>query len=219
MFKRFTKKIIRNGIKNILTGDDSLSIDGEQRVIKEEINKQAREVLKNAIDKPEILLDFIKSKGTQIVKSKHIHKILLLFGETEGFITPMKGIKALLFTTVINMFSPVKLKAGFSTPAIFALNDEPVNIYILAHQFHLWLSYINNLPGFEERTLYNFKNFWKQGHQSQDVSYLSVDEIFSLKDIIARELEALSFVKELGREFEGQKKSIKKLREGGSVNL
>jgi len=131
----------------------------------------------------------------------------------------MKGVKALLFATIINVFSPVKLRAGFSTPALFALNDEPVNIYVLAHQFHLWLSFINNLPGFEDRTLYNFKNFWKQGHQSQDVPYLSVDEIFSLKDIVSRELEALNFVKELGREFEGQKKSIKKLREGGSVNL
>ena len=219
MFNRFFKKSVRNGIKNILTGDDSLSVDGQTRLLREEINKKAYEVVKESIDNPEALLDFIKSKGTVIVKSKYMPQILLFFGESEGFITPMRGLKAFLFCTVINMFSKTKLKPAQATPALFALDDKPINIYTLAHQFHLWLSYINNLPGFEEKTMINFKNFWKNGPNSRSVSYLSIDEIFSLKDMIARELEALNFVKELGREFGGQRQSLKKLREGGSVNL
>ncbi len=213
------KKSVRKGTKNILTGDDSLSIEGKQKFIREEINKTARSVIKGAIDKPEILLDFVKSRGTVIVKSKYMSKILFFFGEKEGFITPMKGLKAFLFTIIINIASPIKLQKGFKTPAMFALSDKPVNIYTLAHQFHLWLSYINDLPGFEEKTLRTFKDFWKSENNINDMSYLSIDEIFSLKDIIARELEALNFVNELGRDFEGNQKGFKKLQEGKSVNL
>ena len=211
---RIVKKIVRNGAKDFITGDDSLSIDGKHRLIKEQINKKARLILKQAINNPEVMLDYINSKGTAIVKSGFMHIILPLFGETEGFVLPMRGLKAFLFTLIIK-----KLKPGFKTPAMFALRDEPVNIYTMSHQFHLWLSYINKLPGFEEKTMKNFKNFWKQGEDSEDISYLPVEEMYALKDILAREAEALNFVTEMGREFEGQKKSLKKLQDGKSVNL
>lgn len=213
------KKSVRKDVKNILTGDDSLSIQGKQKYILKEINETATKVLEESVDNPEILLNYIKSKGTVIIKSKFMDKILWCFSEDTGFLPPMSGVKAFLFTIVINIFSPVKLKHRFKTPAMFALKDEPINIYTLAHQFHLWLSYVNKLPGFEEKTLRNFKDFWKTGSDSDYVSYLSVDEIFSLKDIIARELEALNFVKELGRRFEGKKKAFKKLEDGNSVNM
>lgn len=213
------KKCVRNGAKDILTGNDTLSISGAQKYIKEEINKNAYSVIKEAIENPEIMLDYIKSRGTIIVKFKYMDKILLLFGDEPGFIPPKTGLNALFFALIINTFSSVKINTGFATLPLFALKDEPVNIYTMAHQFHLWLSYINYLPGFEEKTLRNFKNFWKLGPDSDDVSCLSVDEIFSLKDIIARELEALSFVRELGREFEGSKNSFKKLSDGESVNM
>lgn len=213
------KKSVRNGAKDILTGNDSLTIDGKHKLIKQEINNKAREILKGAINEPEILLEFIKSKGTIIVKSKHMDKILFFFGDTAGFLPPKSGINALLLSFVINLFSSVKIKPGFNTPPMFALNSEPVNIYTLAHQFHLWLSYTNRLPGFDEKTMSLFKYFWKEEQDSTDFSKLSVDEMFSLKDIIAREVEALNFVKELGREIVGSKETHKKLKDGKSVNM
>lgn len=217
--EKIVKNVSRNGVKDCFTGDDSLSLSNKQKFISAGINKKARSIIKSAVESPEVLLAFIESKGTVIVKSKFMGKILRLFGEQEGFLTPMKGIKALLFTIIINIFSLNKLEIGLKTPAMFALNDKPVNIYTLSHQFHLWLSYINKLPGFEEKTMKNFKNFWEEGPNSQDVSYLSVEEILSLQDIIDREKEALDFVKEMAREFVGQKSSLKKLREGKSISL
>ena len=237
--ERIMKKISRKGAKDYFTGDDTLSINGKNKLIKEKINEEAHFILKQAINDPELLLKFIKSKGTVIIKARYMDKILSVFGETEGFITPMSGLKALLFTLVINAVSLTKLNTGnelqrqkffisvfatpasqwFKTPALFALKDEPINIYNLSHQFHLWLSYINKLPGFEEKTMCNFKEFWKVGETSKDISFLPVDEIMSLKDIISREMEALTFVKEMARELVGQKKSLKKLQQGESVNL
>ena len=213
------KNISRNGIKDCFTGDDSLSIRGTHKNLKENINKKAYSILKKAIDEPEILLDFIQSKGTTIVKSRYMERILKAFGEAEGFITPMKGFRALFFTIIINMFSNTKLDVGFKTPAMFALKDEPVNIYIISHQFHLWLSYINKLPGFENKNMQNFRKFWDVEPENQKTSILSIEEILSLQDIIAREMEALDFVRTIAREFVGQKNSLKKLKEGKSVNL
>jgi len=216
---QLVRNMSRNGIKDCFTGEDSLSIRGAQKLLKTDINKKARSILKKAIDEPEILLDFIESKNTVIVKSQYMDRILKAFGETEGFITPMTGLKALFFTIIVNMFSKIKLKTGFKTPIMFALKDEPVNIYVISHQFHLWLSYINKLPGFEDKNMQNFRKYWNVEPENKNASTLSIEEILSLKDIIAREMEALDFVREIAREFVGQKTSLKKLKEGKSVNL
>ncbi len=46
-----------------------------------------------------------------------------------------------------------------------------------------------------------------------------MEEILSLKDAIARDLEAIKFVKEMAREFVGQKQSLQKIKEGKSTNI
>lgn len=209
------KNFSRNGVKDCFTGDDSLSISGKLTLVKQEINKEAREIIKEALENPEILPEFIKSKGTLIIKARHMDKILALLGEETGFVTPMSGIRALFFTLMTRLFCNVKLEPGCKIPEFFAFNEEPVDIYTFSHQFHLWLSYQNKLPGFEEKNMKNFKTFW----HSQSTAFFSVEEIISLKDIIARETEAVDFVTEIAREFVGQKNSLQKIREGDSVNL
>lgn len=209
----------KNSSKRYLTANDSLSIEIGHAIIKENINNEARTILKEAIDNPEILVEFIKAKETKVIKSAYIKPILFLLGEQEGFLPPIKDFRAFVFILLINIFTPVKLKLGFSTPALFALNNEPVNIYFLSHQFHLWLSFINNLPGFEENTRKNFKNVWDSNIDSLEVNKLSIEEVLSLKDAIARDIEAIKFVKEMIREFVGQKQSLEKIKEGKSVNI
>jgi len=205
--------------KKFLTSKDSLSIDSKQFFIKEEINTEARLILKEAVNNPEILVNFIKSKGTYVIKSKYMKPILFLFGEKTGFLPPMKGSKAFALNILLNIFSRAKLNIETKTPALFALDDKPVNIYLLSHQFHLWLSYINELPGFDETTRKNFKNVWDSNVDSLEVGKLSIEEILSLKDAMARDMEALKFVKEMTREFVGQKQSLNKIKQGGIVNI
>jgi len=205
--------------KRFFTSNDSLSINAKQTFIKEEINAEARLILKEAVNNPEVLVSFIKSKGTQVIKSKHMKAILFLLGEQEGFLPPLKGFKAFALAVLLNMVSLTKLNTAFETPALFALDDKPVNIYFLSHQFHLWLSYINELPGFDENTRKNFKNIWDSNADSMEVGKLSIEEIVSLKDAITRDVEALKFVKEMTREFVGQKNSLKKIQQSGSANI
>lgn len=215
LMSRFSGKTF----KKFFTSNDSLSINSKQTFIKEEINSEARSILKEAVNNPEILVNFIKSKGTKVVKSKHMKIILFLFKEQEGFLPPMKSYKAFLFTILINIFSRTKLKINFETPALFAFEDKSINIYYLSHQFHLWLSYINELPGFDEITRKNFKNIWDSNANSMELSKFSMEDILSLKDAIARDLEALNFVKEMTREFVGQKQSLNKIKQSGSANI
>ena len=126
----------------------------------------------------------------------------------------MSGYKAFVFNLLANKFN-----IGFKTSALFALDDKPVNIYFLSHQFHLWLSYVNELPGFDENTRKNFKNIWDSQLDSMEISQLSIEDIVSLKDVISREVEAIKFVKEMAREFIGQKNSLAKMKLGQRVNL
>ena len=62
--------------KKFITADDSLSINSKQTFIKEEINAEAKSILKEAVNNPEILVNFIQSKGTKVVKSAHMKAIL-----------------------------------------------------------------------------------------------------------------------------------------------
>lgn len=205
--------------KKFFTSNDSLSINAEQTFIKDEINAEARLILKEAVNKPEILVNFIKSKGTKVIKSKYMKPILFLFGEQTGFLPPTKGFKALALSVLLNIVSGARLKLDCKTPTLFALDDKPLNIYLLSHQFHLWLSYINELPGFDENTRKNFKNIWDSNVNSIEIDKLSFEEILSLKDAMARDLEAIKFVKEMTREFVGQKQSLNKIKQCGSANI
>ena len=201
------------------TSNDSLSIDAKQTFIKEEINAEARLILKEAVENPEILVNFIKLKGTRVIKSRYMKPVLFLFREQIGFLPPMKGFKALALNILLNIISRAKLNIENKTPELFVLDDKPVNIYFLSHQFHLWLSYINELPGFDEATRENFKNIWDSNLDSMEVGKLSIEEIVALKDAMARDMEALKFVKEMTREFVGQKQSLDKIKKDGSTNI
>jgi hypothetical protein len=205
--------------KKFFSGDDSISFNGQQVLLKEEINLEAKVVLKEAIKNPDILVKFIKSKGTPVIESRSMNRILFLISEKEGFLPPMTGLKALVFSLLTNLASNTKLSISTKTPALFALDAKPLNIYFFSHQFHLWLSYINELPGFDEKTRENFKNIWECNADSMEISNLSIEEIISLKDAIARDLEAIKFVKEMARELVGQKQVHQKLQQGKQASL
>jgi len=205
--------------KSFLTSKDSLFINAKQHFIKDEINAEAKTILKEAVENPEVLVNFIKSKGTRVIKFKFMKTLLFLFNENEGFVTPITGNKALLLNIALNLAVGAGLAWKKETPAMFLLEDKPVNIYFLSHQFHLWLSFVNELPGFDENTRRNFKNIWDSCANSEDTNSLSIEEILSLKDAIARDIEAIKFVKEMTRELIGQKQSLNKIKNGGSANI
>ena len=208
-----------SGSKTYLTATETLIINGKQKQSVKSISSKAKDTIKKFIDNPEAILQFIESEGTAVIRAKYIEKVLKLIGEKEGFITPIKGFKALFLSLMISILSPLKIKIGFYTPAMFIVQDRPLNIYILAHQFHHWLAYCKNMPGYEENTLNNFKNIWSSNCGEANINGLSINEILSLKEAVARDMEAINFVKEISLELVGSKKSVNKLKNGENINL
>ena len=47
----------------------------------------------------------------------------------------------------------------------------------------------------------------------------AVNEILALKEAVARDIEAINFVKELSLEYVGSKKTLNKLKNGENINL
>ena len=212
----FAKKINR---RTFLTNKDSLHISADMKFKSSKLSQEAKSILKQHIKNPENLLAFVKSNGTPVIKAHNIDIVLALIGETEGFIMPLNGLKALFLTIMINILSNTKISISFKTPAMFVMRNMPVNIYYLAHQFHHWFSYIKGLPGYEEKTMENFRNIWKRDFDWEDIDKMPIDEILNLKDAIERDLQAIKFVKEISREFIGSKNFIDRLKKGESLNL
>jgi len=205
--------------KTFLTANDTLRLNSNIKLSVENIDKTAKTIIKQYINNPDELLKFIESKNTKVIKAKHMEKLLRLIGEYDSFILPLKGLKALFLITGINLLSKTKMKPALNTPAMFVLEDKPVNIYLIAHQFHHWLAYIEKMPGYEERTVNNFKNIWNHDFGREDIDKLSVQEILALQDAIARDLEAINFVKEITNEYIASKASSNKLKDGQSQNI
>ncbi|MFH0702564.1 MAG: hypothetical protein V2B14_03375 [bacterium] len=206
-------------VKTFLTSNDILQINGSIKLDVEEINKEAKEVLKKYINNPEGLLKFIESKGTTVIRMPHVEKFLSLIGEDEGFIMPLNGFKAILLTTMINILSKTQIKIKNETSEMFVIRNKPVNIYFLIHQYHHWLTYMEGLPGYEEKTVNNFKSLWIPNFGMANINKMSLGEILSLKEAIERDIEAIDFVKEITRELIGAKKCINRLKTQGNVSL
>jgi len=205
--------------RTYLTSNVTLQINSKTKSEVENINKEAKALLKQFINDPEGLIKFIESKGTKVVRAPYIEKILALIGENEGFIYPLKGINALFLSIMVNILLPTKIGIGFKTPPLFVTKDVPLNVYLFCHQFHHWFGYIKGLSGYEERTLSNFKNIWNSDSTGNDISRLSINEVMSLKEAIARDIEAIKFVKEISRELIGSKNCSNRLKSGESLHL
>ncbi|MFA6988884.1 MAG: hypothetical protein WC197_02340 [Candidatus Gastranaerophilaceae bacterium] len=205
--------------KTFFTKNETLVLSAKTKLKSEETTTLAKEILKKYINEPEKLFKFIESKGTKVIVASNIDKVLTFFKEEEGFITPLKGFKALFLSIMINILSKNKIPVGFRTPEMFVMRSMSLNIYSLAHQFHHWLAYKKKLPGYEEETMSVFKNIWQLDVNPSKIKTFSINEILALKNAIERDKEAIEFVQSFAREQEGSKKSLNMLKEGKKVSL
>ncbi len=222
LYKIRTKKLnstFKNGSsKMIFHGENELILSAETELKKTELNKKIKEIVKTKLDDPEKLLNFISTEGTDVFRIKNANLILKLVGEEEGFITPAIGLKALFINLFVNLLVYNKLIISFKSNEMFILRPLKVDIYYMIHQFHKWYSYKLGLPGFNFKEQENFKHIFKTLKQ-EDISNLTLSEIISLKEAIARDIEAIDFVVNLCKEFDTSKKLLNRIKTGNSVVL
>lgn len=193
-----TKTHTQAGIKLILNSKT------EQN--KKKLDEEVKNLVKQNLKHPEKLLEYIEQNGTKIYKIPFADKLLKFVGEEEGFITPILGINALVLNLILEH------KFAFKTAPIFVFGDKEINLYTMVHQFHKWYGYKMQLPGFDEAAQQKFKKIWEYEIDA-NVQTLTYEEIVSLKEAIARDIEAINFVTKLAKEQDGAKKVFENIKD------
>lgn len=205
--------------KTHISSYETMTLDSQEKIKIEEIIEESKSVFKDYLDNPEQVFAYIEKQGTPVIKMKNANIVLWFIREDEGFIVPQKNLRALFLSFMIKVFSNYKMDVGVKTPCMFLMRDLPFSPYTLAYQLYHWLAYSNNLAGYDEHTMKNFKNIWALDKDPRKIKTLSLEEILSLKEAIARDVEAIDMVKELAVEISGQQKASQKLKEQGDTTI
>ncbi len=200
-----------------LNGVD-LKISAEDQQKKKKMEFYLKKVVKKAHNNPHYLLNFIKQKGTHIYKIPFADDILRFIGEEEGLITPLKGFKAAYLTFFINIITAKTIKISFKTDEMFVLRDMEISPYYMLHQFYKWYSLRMNFPGYDFKTQEKFKKFYKTLSPNM-INMSSMGEVYSLKEAIARDIEASDFVLELVKGSEGAKNALDKMQTDSGASV
>lgn len=194
--------------KTVVSGSVTMTLNAETEKNKELVRKNVEDIVKSCQNSPEKLIEYIKSKGTKVIKIENADKILNVIHEEEGLITSLEGIEALYINTVT--------KSGFSLKSdpVFVMRNGVIDPYYMAHQFYKWYSLKMGLPGYDFMSQKIFKIYLNS--DGTLLSNLTLDEMTGLKEAIARDKEATDFALSLAKHKEGSKKVLEKMQDGGA---
>ena len=193
-------------LKTIVGKDYTVKFSAAFEKRKKEIEKEIENIVKKADNNPYELIKYIKNNGTEVYKRKNANKILALINETEGFITPKKGVKALYLNFVLNK------KISLKSKECFIMRDLAIDPYCMLHQFYIWYGFKSGFAGYEYETQENFNSIVYGKNRKEKIDNLSIAEILALKEALHRDVEAIDFVIKLTKEKEGAKAAFKKLK-------
>ena len=187
--------------KQTMTASCTLRLSTKTEAIKKEINTELKAKIKKYINSPEKLLQYIQLKGVKVYRIKNAEKILSKIGEEEGFITPLKGAKAVALNAILNK------SFGFTTKEMMVFDAGKADIYLIARALHKYYGFEKKLPGYEYKAQEVFKRIYNQRNKSSVLfEKCSVKDIFACKEALARDMESIKFTVELSHEY--QKKEI-----------
>ncbi len=204
--------------KTHVNASETVTFSVQTQQILDSMDEEVKNIVKACLTEPQKMLDFIKEHGTPVFKIPNADTLLSKINEEEGFIVPMKGRKAFYLNFITGLFAQKKLVFSFKSREMFVLRDMEINVYYMLHQFHKWFGFKKNLPGYDEKAQELFKENLDTMTDS-NVREMSVEEILSLKEAIARDAQAAEFVISLAKESSGAKKALNKMKNGGSASI
>lgn len=197
--------------KCAVTGCCTLKLSSKTEELKKEIQQELKTKIKKYINAPEKLLQYLKLKGIKVYRVSNAEKVLAKIGEEEGFITPLKGIKAI----ILNFF--IIKQPGFSTKEIMIFDSDKIEIYTVARAFYKYYSFKKNLPGYDYKSQELFKKVYgNRNNSSAAFENCSLKDVLACKEALARDMESIKFTVELSDEYINAKKMMKKLKESGA---
>lgn len=176
-----------------------LNFVSETEKIRAEVEELAEKIVmqfKNDTDKT---LEILKKKKVKVYRTRFAVKILQNIGEKQGFITPLKGFKALYLNFVFGLICDKKLVISTKTQSVFVFNKNHIDPYFLSAQIYKWVAMRKKMGGFEFSVQEKFKKLYNKMTESE-INKLSANEIFAIKEAIARESEASDFALKLHSE-------------------
>lgn len=187
--------------KTVIAGNCSLTLNSETNKNIELVKSFMEDVVKKANFSSDYLLSFVREKKLKLVYIKDCHKILLPLSEEQGLILERSGMDAFVLNVLAgNGF-------GFKSKPMMILEKGNNDFYFLLFQLYKYVGYLNRLPGLDEKSQMLFKVYSKNPDKC-DISRLGLEEMTSLKEAIARDNEATSFVIEYSKQRDNAKKLL-----------
>ena len=202
--------------KTHVNASETMILSTQTEKILEAMDAEVKNIVKSCLTNPELLLKFVEQQGTPVYKIPYADKILSKINEEEGFITPLNGLKALYLNFMTGILAQKKLHISLKSREMFILRNGDINIYYMLHQFHKWYGFKKNLPGYDEKSQELFK---ENLDNMSDTKEMTVEEILSLKEAIARDAQAADFVINLAKESSGAKKALDKIKNDGGADI
>ena len=213
-----TASYVSSTSKVHIDGASTLTLTSETEKNLEILNEKLKNIVKTFSNNPEQMLNFVKEQGTVVYRFALAQKVLNVISEEEGFITPLKGIKAFWLNFAVGLLQEKKIVFRFKSEPMFVLRNGDLNVYFMLHQLHKWYSFRANLPGYDYLAQSLFKENLETMTES-DVKEMSIEEILALKEAIARDSEAADFVIQLAKESSGAKKALDKMQNDGGAQI
>ena len=196
------KEVFSNSGDNLIINSESKNliarVKGEIEIFLKKTNCQSSE-----------MLNYIKNNNTCVYYSSFALKILPLIKEEPGFITELKGSKAV----IISLLTGQGLK--FYTKPLFLFYSKEINPHYLLLHFYKWYSFKAGLPGFDFESQEDFKLYLL----GRPMDKLPMKKIIKLQQAVARDKEATDFVLEYKKQIEGSKNVLNKIKNNGSANV
>ena len=201
--KRKNAQARRNSTtKTVLNNGCSLNLTVKTEENKAILEKNLAVILKSFENSPEQMLLYIERNGTPVIRHEKASKILDIIREEQGYIRELKGLKALLLNFMLFK------KFGFKTSEMFLMNEGKIDQYAMIHQFYKWYAMKTGMPGFDINAQDNFRKYIDE-KSYLNMNAMDVEDILALKDAIARDVDAITFVENIAKQNEASKKAMK----------
>ncbi len=189
--------------------DDTFKLVAETRQQVNQVAESAREAIQSFYTEPHRLAEFIESQGTPvyILPGGPIPQIVLkTLGLEPGFILPDQSPQFRALQKLLERYTPlgstVKPDSQDFQHGVFVIPKGLFTMGFLSHQLHHWLAFRSGMDGYCPKARRLYKRFWndQQGKIGREVYKMDVEDILALKAAIARDLEALQFLKNIANE-------------------
>lgn len=224
VIRLFKKKIIPSYVKSLsgtihMTKNETLNLSAKEKLIENEVKEEAKKIFKENFKNLEQIFEYIKSKNTMVFQTPMAPLLCFLIKEDEGFILPQKGLKAFIITFFLKCICGREINISFSSPDIFIMREGEISPYGLAYQLFHWMAFKRNLSGYDAEVMEEFRELFKLPDEEMLKRPLTIEEILSIKEVIARDIAAIDVVRELSFELSESKKASDKLQDKGDISV